>query len=509
MKSKQYFSSILSDDERKNDYQYLLTHEGNHLDLYESFLDKAKKVVVKNVLIHNKTVCSGVAPSELQPLFDEIDLEQPLIDINDVLSELEEVYLDHAVYFHNSKYVAHLNCPIVIPGVLAELILGSINSSLDTYDQSLGGTLIEQKVIDWTNQRVGFSEQSDGVFTSGGTQSNLMGLLLARDHFCWNRLQHNVYEKGLPAEAHKFRIFTSEKSHFSIQKNAALLGLGKNAVISIGVDARYKMDVDELEREVKSCLSNGLIPIAVVATCGTTDFGSIDPIEQIASLTHDYGLWLHADAAYGCGLLISNENRALLNGIELVDSVTVDYHKSFFQPVSSGAFLVKNRDHLNYVTYHADYLNPKSQSDEGIPNLVNKSIQTTRRFDALKVWITLRTMGAELLGSYFDEPIRLAKNVAKQLDIDKHFELLHQPEISALVFRYLPEGNLLDDEIDRINVNIRKALFKSGKAIIAGTKVDNKQYLKFTLLNPKTTIKDIIEITSLIKYYGKQENNFC
>ncbi|OXS15422.1 pyridoxal-dependent decarboxylase [Zobellella denitrificans] len=446
---------------------------------------------------------TGIQPRELAPDFAGIDLDQALSGTEAALAELERLYLDDAVYFHHPRYLAHLNCPVVVPALLAEQILTAINSSLDTWDQSVGGTLIEQKLIDWTLGKIGLGPEADGIFTSGGTQSNLMALLLARDNHCARKQQgHDNKLHGLPANAGKFRIFTSAASHFSVQKSAAILGLGYQAVVSIPCDADFRMDTLELEREINACLAGGLIPIAVVATAGTTDFGSLDPLEDIAAICRSYDLWLHADAAYGCGLLVSSRHRQLLKGIEYADSVTVDYHKSFFQPVSCGAFFVKDKRQLAVVTHHADYLNPLSQLREGTPNLVNKSIQTTRRFDALKLWLTLRTMGAARIGEAFDQLLALTRDAHRLLARRPGFELLHKPTLSTLVFRYVPAG-ADPDQLDRINAEIRKAIFRSGEAVIAATKVEGRQYLKLTLLNPATTLADIDAVATLIAHHGE------
>lgn len=299
-------------------------------------------------------------------------LDSPLGDNDAALAELQALYLNDAVWFHHPKYVAHLNCPVVLPSLLAEQIMAAVNSSVDT-DQSAGGTLIEQKVIDWTSGRIGLPASADGIFTSGGTQSNLMAMLLARDSWCAKHHNgHQIKHQGLPADAHKWRVFTSKLSHFSIQKSMAILGLGYDAVIPVGYDEQYRMDAALLEQEIQRCLEQGLIPIAVVATSGTTDFGSIDPLNDIAHLCRTHGIWMHVDAAYGCGLLVSEQHRQRLNGIEQADSVTVDYHKSFFQTVSCGAFFVRDKQHLSHVTHHADYLNPLSAQQEGTPNWSTK-----------------------------------------------------------------------------------------------------------------------------------------
>ncbi|MER6475305.1 pyridoxal phosphate-dependent decarboxylase family protein [Streptomyces filamentosus] len=434
---------------------------------------------------------TGVTPAELAPVIDAVDLDRPLGDASAALDELEDVYLRDAVYFHHPRYLGHLNCPVVIPAVLGEAVLSAVNSSLDTWDQSAGATLIERKLIDWTTARIGLGPLADGVFTSGGTQSNLQALLLAR-------------EEAGTTDLSRLRIFSSECSHFSVQKSATLLGLGHEAVISIPVDRNKRMQSVVLAAELETCRAEGLIPMAIVATAGTTDFGSIDPLPEIAALAEEYGAWMHVDAAYGCGLLASLKRRHLLDGIERADSVTVDYHKSFFQPVSSSAILVRDRAALRHATYHADYLNPRRTVAEQIPNQVDKSLQTTRRFDALKLWMTLRVMGADGVGELFDEVCDLAAAGHDLLAADPRYDVVVQPQLSTLVYRYVPEAVTSPAEIDRANLYARKALFASGEAVVAGTKVDGRQYLKFTLLNPETTVSDIAAVLDLIAGHAEQ-----
>ncbi|MFD7027151.1 pyridoxal phosphate-dependent decarboxylase family protein [Streptomyces sp. NPDC059917] len=450
---------------------------------------------------------TGISVDELAPVINGIDLDKPLEDPALVLDELEEVYLRDAVYFHHPRYLGHLNCPVVIPAVLGEAVLSAVNSSLDTWDQSIGGTLIERRLIDWTTQRIGLGPAADGVFTSGGSQSNFHALLLARDEACRIVMQNSATELPKSQVLPKLRIFTSECSHFSVKKSAAMLGLGYEAVISVPCDSKRRMDTSVLALELENCAREGLFPMAVVATAGTTDFGSIDPLQEIADLAAEHGAWMHVDAAYGCGLLASPTRRHLLDGIERADSVTVDYHKSFFQPVSSSAMLVRDRDTLKHATYHADYLNPRRMAEERIPNQVDKSIQTTRRFDALKLWMTLRVMGADGIGSLFDEVIDLAAEGWKLIAADPRFQVVVEPQISTLVFRYVPgpeAGEFRADLIDEANLHARKALFASGEAVVAGTKVDGDQYLKFTLLNPQTTTSDIAAVLDLLAAHAEQ-----
>lgn len=469
---------------------------------YQNVMQKAQESVI-TFLVENNKPFSGVCPKELRKQFENIDLNDHPQSYEEVFEEVKTLYTQHAVAFHHPKYVAHLNCPVVIPAVAAEMLISSINSSLDTWDQSAGGTLMEQKLIEWTCNEIGYGKSSDGIFTSGGSQSNLMGMLLARDYYSIKHFNHNIKKDGLPKNAHRFRIFVSEMAHFSIQKSASILGLGEQAVIKIKTDRSFKMNSILLEDAIQKEIENGNIPIAVVATAGTTDFGNIDPLINISAIAKKFGMWFHVDAAYGCGLLLTEKHRHLINGIEDADSVTVDYHKSFFQPVSSSGFLVKDRNYFTLITHYADYLNPKDHDENEIPNQVNKSIQTTRRFDALKLWFTLRIIGKKGLGNYIERIIYTAREAANLLENDPHFELLNRSDISALVFRYSANPFKTFD-LSRVNTYIKSQLYKNGHALVAGTKVNGQFYLKFTILNPLTTVEDIKSILFTIKKYGNE-----
>ncbi|MDR7304066.1 pyridoxal phosphate-dependent decarboxylase family protein [Haloactinomyces albus] len=444
---------------------------------------------------------TGTSAAALGKRVSAIDLDEPVRDTTTALEELEEIYFRDAVYFHHPRYLSHLNCPVVIPAVAGEAILSAINSSLDTWDQSAGATLIEQRMIRWTADRIGLGDASDGVFTSGGTQSNLQALAIARDEA--REAQSGTNHLGHTVPLSRLRVLTSECSHFSIAKSAALLGLDHDAVRSVPCDERRRMRVDALAEELARCSAEDAVVMAVVATAGTTDFGSIDSLHGIADLCAQYGVWLHVDAAYGCGLLVSS-HRELLAGIERADSVTVDYHKSFFQPVSSSAILVRDTAHLRHITYHADYLNPADTDAERTPNQVDKSLQTTRRFDALKLWMTLRVLGPDALGGLFDEVLDRTSEARELLAADSRFELAAEPQLSTLVFRYVSTEEIDPELCDRMNRHARQALFDSGEAVVAGTTVNGRNHLKFTLLNPETSVNDISHVLDLLAEHAEE-----
>ncbi|WJE17127.1 aspartate aminotransferase family protein [Halobacillus sp. ACCC02827] len=409
--------------------------------------------------------------------------------LEDVWNELKDPVLKNSLHVSHPQSMAHLHCPPLVTGIAAEVMIGAWNQSMDSWDQSPAATYVEEMLVKYWTDLVRFPEEADGVFTSGGTQSNYMGMLLARDAYCLKRFGHDVQKKGLPENFRKLRVLCSEEAHFSVRKSLAQLGLGEDAVIPVAVNEHHRMDPAALKDTLDEMEQTGLHPFAVAATCGTTDFGSIDPLEEIADICQERGIWFHVDAAYGGGLLFSRAHKGKLAGLERADSVTLDFHKWLYQPISCGLFLLKDGAHMRLLSHHADYLNPKADEEDGILNLVNKSVQTTRRFDALKVLVTLKTVGTEVLGDMVDQTMATARFAADRLAGHPDFLVENaEPEMSAVVFQYKGSG-----DVDRgaLNRQIQQDLFTSGKPIIAKTVVRGETYLKCTILNPRTTEADV------------------
>ncbi|UTT66257.1 aspartate aminotransferase family protein [Janibacter sp. CX7] len=465
---------------------HLLTHETT--DDYVDGMARVTRLVAQHLAADAPS--TGATVADLAPAVDAVDLDRPAADLDAALAEVTDIYLRDAIWFHHPSYVAHLNCPVALPAVLAEGIISAVNTSVDTWDQSAGGTLVEQRLIRWTAGRIGFGETADGVFTSGGTQSNLQGLLLARGE----AVRH--HGEGVQS---RLRVLATEHSHFSVIKAARIMGLHPSAIIAVPTDETGGMSTAALAAELDGIRERGETAMAVVATAGTTDLGVIDPVAAIADLAADHGAWLHVDAAYGGGLLTSLRRRHLLDGIERADSVTVDFHKTFFQPVSSSAIVVRDGATLGHVTHHADYLNPRTAVT---PNQVDKSLQTTRRFDALKLWLTLRVTGADAVGEMFDEVIDRAHQVWEVLRDDERFEVAVEPVLSTVLMRYRPKGVGVTDA-DSLNPRIRHALLDDGSVMVAGTTIDGRAWLKFTLLNPQTSLAHLRGIIETIAATGE------
>ncbi len=468
---------------------------------YEEYIQKTTQYIVG--FLNKDNFYSGESSSTLKQRIEEsASTTETQLTIDEALQEVKELYLDHTISFHNPNYVAHLNCPVLLPAIVGDLIASSVNTAVETWDQSTSATFIEQEIIRWISAQMRFPTSSDGVFTSGGTQSNFMALLMARDHYAFTHYGLNIKQNGWSDVVSRFRFFCSEKAHFSIQKNAALLGMGYDAVIPVATDTAMKMQPDVLVQAIEKEKQSGNIPIAIVATAGTTDYGSFDPLETISKIAKEYDIWFHVDGAYGGCYVLTDTHNHLFEGIKHADSVTIDFHKTFFQPVCSSAFLAKNKQHFQYVSYYADYLNPIENRDPEHPDLIEKSIQTTRRFDALKLWFTLKITGTKTISAFLEKVHYLALELYYSIKDDIYFEVAHKPELSTLVFRYTALG-VTDDKVhDTINLYIKNTLFKTGQASVASTKLNDVIYLKFTLLNPKSTIDDVLNIIQMIKKTG-------
>ena len=441
---------------------------------------------------------AGMPPYELREYLhvDEL-LPANGCSFDELLAETAAKILPNMVRPMSTDYMAHLHCGALPETVAAELIIAAFNQSMDSWDQAPAATEIEVEVIRHLCKLYGYGADADGVFTSGGSQSNLSGLLLARDWFCNNKLNWDVKKYGLPENFRKFRMYASEVSHFSMEKSTHLMGMGYDAVVKVPVDSAMKMDVAWLAERLQKDVEEGFLPFCIAATVGTTDFGSIDPLNELRALCDQYGMWLHADAAYGSGVVLSAKYADRVAGLAACDSITVDFHKMFMMPVSCSASLVKDKNNFDALTIHADYLNREEDEEDGYINLVNKSMQTTRRFDALKVWMSFRMRGAEGWSELITRCIDNAEYFYNCLCARKDVEAVVRPEISSVVFRLLPVDGSGEDA-DTMNKRIRRALLHEKGVVIGQTVCKGNVCLKFTLLNPLLTPEKLDELLELI-----------
>ncbi|HEX4700799.1 MAG TPA: aminotransferase class I/II-fold pyridoxal phosphate-dependent enzyme [Pseudonocardiaceae bacterium] len=399
---------------------------------------------------------------------------------------------------------AHLHCPPLAVAVAADLAVSALNPSQDSWDQSPAGTVLETALIRELAELVGYHpDHAAGVLTSGGTESNTTGLLLARDNILGRVFGRSVELDGLPSGT-KPRIFASAVAHFSIARAASLLGLGERTVIPVPVDRTLRMDPTALATALTAAAEAGETPMAVVATAGTTDTGAIDPLPALADLAATHGAWLHVDAAYGGGALLSDRLAPLLHGIERADSISLDWHKLGWQPAAAGIFLVRREETYAPLARRAAYLNPEDDEANGYFSLLGRSLRTTRRPDAFKIAITLRVLGRRGLGELVDRCHALAHHAAATIRTRPTLELHSDPILSTVVFRYLPSD---PTTTDRTNAELRRSLLRTGRAVVGRTELPgtgpDRVRLKLTLLNPHTTPAQVDDLLTAVVEAGQ------
>jgi L-2,4-diaminobutyrate decarboxylase len=378
------------------------------------------------------------------------------------------------------RCAAHLHCPPLPVAVAADLAASALNQSLDSWDQAPAATVLEQRVLAALGQLAGLPGAA-GVLTTGGTGSTYTALLLARD-----------------ADAAPVRLYASALAHFSVDRAAHLLGLPP--VVAVPVDDDLQLDAGVLA-DLLAAADPGERPV-VVATAGTTDTGSIDPLRAIAGLVHARGGWLHVDAAYGGGALFSDRYACLLDGLEEADSVSLDLHKLGWQPAAAGVLLVRDPAAFAPLDRRAAYLNPADDEAVGYTSLLGRSLRTTRRADVLKVAVTLRALGRAGLGARVDTCCDLARVAAAQVMATPSLELARPPVLTSVVFRYVPADPARSDDI---NGRLRRRLLREGSAVVGRTELDGRVHLKLTLLNPDATAADVDALLALVVAAGRAE----
>ncbi|MET8581655.1 aminotransferase class V-fold PLP-dependent enzyme [Streptomyces collinus] len=360
---------------------------------------------------------------------------------------------------------AHLHCPPLAVATAADLAASALNPSLDSWDQAPAASALEARVTHALAHHVGLA---DALVTTGGTESNQLALLLARE-----------------AHGGSVRLVCGANAHHSLPRAAWLLGLPDPVVVPAPGGTLDPAALD-------AALTTLPGPLLVAATAGTTDAGLIDPLPDIARLCTAHGARLHIDAAYGAGLAFSDRHRGRLAGLDAAHTVTLDLHKLGWQPAAAGLLAVARPDELAVLNQRADYLNADDDTEAGLPDLLGRSLRTTRRPDVLKTAVTLKTLGRRGLGALVDQVCAHAEEFAALVRAHPGFELYDRPVISTVLFRPAAAD---DDAV----AAARRRLLHEGRAVLGRARLDGRLWLKATLLNPHTRPDELAQLLKLVE----------
>jgi aromatic-L-amino-acid/L-tryptophan decarboxylase len=365
-------------------------------------------------------------------------------------------------------------------GAVADLLASVLNQNVTAWRSGPAAVMMERTVADWLTQAIG-CPGFRGHLTGGGSSANLMGLAMARE------AKAPANEKGIAAGG---VVYASSEIHMSIPKSIALLGIGRDNLRLIATDESFRMIPEELEARMLQDKSKGKTPIAVVASAGTVSTGAIDPFRRIAEIARQNGAWFHIDGAYGA--LAAMASRGKFDGMELADSISLDPHKWLYQPLDCGCLLYRSSEAAQHAFSHSgDYA--RSLSADPIEGFVffEESMELSRRFRALKLWLSLRYHGVAAFRQSIAKDLAQARRLAKAIEQEPELELLAPVELSAVCFRYRRTSGQTEEELGRFNLELLKRVVVRGRVYLSNASPRGKFSLRACIVNHRTRDVDI------------------
>jgi aromatic-L-amino-acid/L-tryptophan decarboxylase len=444
--------------------------------------------------VESYPVLSRVRPGEVQraiPSSPPVQRES----VATILSDFEATILPGITHWSHPGFFAYFATSSSAPGILAELLTAALNVNGMLWKTSPSATELEHVTLDWLRQLLGLEPGWFGMITDTASTSTLLALAAAREA----KPELEVRERGMAGRADlpPLRVYTSEHSHSSVDKAVLTLGLGRENVVHVAVDAEFRMRPDALAHAVATDRAHGRLPLAAIATVGTTSTSSIDPVQVIAELCRREGMWLHVDAAYGGAAAVCPERRGILAGVDSADSLVVNPHKWLFVPLDLSVLYTRRPNVLKRAfSLVPDYLVTREQDD--VVNYMDYGVALGRRFRSLKLWMVMRAFGADGLAARIREHCRLADAFADQVSAEPGWELMAPHPFSLVCFRYAPAGT---DEADRNRWNeaILHEVNASGEVYLSHTKLGGAYTLRLAVGNIRTAERHVERAWTLLR----------
>jgi glutamate/tyrosine decarboxylase-like PLP-dependent enzyme len=419
----------------------------------------------------------------------------------EIYAEYLETILPYSIGNQHPRFWGWVMTSGTALGMLAQMLDGATTAQLGGAEHA--NLYVELQVLDWFKELFGYPLEASGVLVSGGSMANMVGLIVARN----TKATFPVRNEGLQGDHPRMVMYYSSEAHSCHQKNAEVLGLGKDAIHVIPVDEHYAMDVDALRSSIEADLAAGLHPFCVVATAGTVKTGAFDDIDAIADLCAEYNLWLHVDGAFGAMVALSDdpELRRLIAGLERSDSIGFDMHKWMSIPFESAAVLVRDeRAHYKALTLTPDYLTHATRGTAGAQIwLSDYGIELTRGFRALKVWMSMKAHGTALYGKVIDMNVAQARHLAEIVDAAPELERTAETPLNIVCFRYVAPG-LDESTLNALNTELLLRLQESGVAVCSNATINGKYSLRMANVNHRSTFADFDLLAETVIRLGRE-----
>jgi aromatic-L-amino-acid/L-tryptophan decarboxylase len=418
---------------------------------------------------------------------------------SDVLREFRDRVAPMTFNAQHPGAFSYFTPPPLAMSIGGEVLAQWLHQGVDVWHAGPVGAFVEEEVVGWLRDLVGFDDASWGVLTSGGVMANLMALAVARDTHL--RSLRGLDRPPRGADLDGVRVYASDQTHFSVERGLDVLGFPPGTLRVVASDERFRLQAGPVVEAIADDRRAGRTPLAISAVAGSTNTGSVDRTVDLAGLAASEGLWLHVDAAYGGAARLSRRDAARVPGLELADSVTIDPHKWFFQAYDIGALVVRRREDLR-TTFHRspEYYASSRPQDEPL-NWYEYSIEGTRRFRALKLWMSWLHLGTDGLGVLIERNDDLAAYLAARLSASRDFELATEPELSVACFRHLPAGSEAwpAGRIDAHQNDLQRALELDGTAWVSVTMLRGRTYLRAGVMNYLSTTDDVDALLSALR----------
>ena len=408
----------------------------------------------------------------------------------EVLERAARDILPLSLRLDHPRSLAFVSCSPTWPGVLADYMAAGYAINQFTWLAASGPSQLELVVIDWFRRWVGYPEGAGGLFTSGGSAASLDAFVAARE------------AAGHPDRA---SVYMSDQSHSAHIRAARIIGVKPERIRLLPCDARFRLDMGELERAVAEDRAAGLHPIAVCANAGAVSTGAIDPLKEMADFCEAQGVWLHVDAAYGGFASVTERGKKLLGGMERADSIGMDAHKWFFQPYEAGSLLVKDVKTLERAFAVRHDILQDTIWGANHPNISDRGLQLSRSCRALKVWMSVQTFGMVAFRRAVSKGMELAERAEAYVRESPVLEMLAPVSLGVVCFRVNPgDADLGEEALEEVNRTVLARVFWDDKAFVSSTLLKGKFALRFCIINHTTAWDDVRETLEGIERFGKE-----
>lgn len=471
--------------------------------------------------LEGRRVYGPVSPAGLDGLFDE-EMPEEGEPFDDLVQQCRSKVFPNSMAIGSRRYFGMMNPAPMPVAIFADALCAAMNQNAASWRHAPAATAIEKRVIRWLCTLFGLGPDSFGTLMPGGSIANITGLKLAINRKLGRSMaRFDGSEDPVGPDLSRLTFYVSAQAHYSFDKAADLLGMGLGQLRKIPEDDLYRVDLERLEDAIRADAEAGLEPCCVIGIAGTTNTGSVDKLDRLAAIAERHGCWFHVDAAYGGAVMLTDKYRHMLRGIELADSITVDPHKWFYVPFEAGGILVRNGDLLrhSFLVRPEYYMEQARRSENGLPdvyedrrgfhkgdkvNFFQYGIQGSRRFNALKFWLTMKAIGRRRYAEWVEKDIELARSLAGLLRRDPAFELIGPNTLGICTFRWIPPASAdgeahSEEEIDQLNRDLQQTVERNGDAWFSHTILKGKVGLRVNVENRNMEISDVERLYKVLR----------